>query len=88
MLRIRWDENIRKSYAKQRFFTSVAITIAPVCRCGATMRRRAGYLMGGDNDWVAYECPKDRPWTFFLHDPWTTLRQDPNVRFTPTREGL
>ena len=72
MKRIRWDKNPRRSYEKQVIKRVADIRAAPNCSCGASMRERAGYLMGGSGDWIGYECPNDRPWNFWKHSPWTT----------------
>jgi hypothetical protein len=83
MRHIRWHENPRISCSRQRLMKSLCIECAPDCRCGRTMRSRAGYVMGGDGDWVTYECPADRPWNFWRHSPWTTLFVDtsgPRIR--------
>lgn len=72
MKRIRWSENVRESYAKHAFTAVADIENPPTCKCGTTMEARAGYLMGGSGDWVAFSCPNDRPWEAWRHSPWTT----------------
>jgi hypothetical protein len=75
MKRIRWDENPAKSHKKQRFARVNDVMFPPDCRCGRQMVTRAAYMLGGpDYCWVAYQCPDDRPWSFWKHSPWTTLR--------------
>ena len=67
---IRWNEQATRPHRWLRGDPRKA----PSCRCGTAMRSRAGYLMGGPGDWIAYECPNDRPWNFFRHSPWTTVQ--------------
>jgi len=75
MRSLRWDENPSKSYPKQYIDRVPDITQAPQCRCGRPMRPCAGYSMGGASDWIAYACEAERPWNYWNHTPWTTLRK-------------
>lgn len=84
MKRIRWSENVTESYAKQSFVRVLDINVPPTCKCGTTMQAMAGYLMGGPGDWVAFSCPKDRPWHYRAHSPWTTQLME---KRRPSTEG-
>ena len=68
----RWSEIPSESYKLQTISKVEDIRVPPVCKCGATMRSRSGYLMGGKSDWIAYECPKDGQPDYESHSPWTT----------------
>jgi hypothetical protein len=79
MKSLRWDDNPRQSYRKQVFTIQVNIQQPPTCRCGRSMHGRAGYVMGGDSDWMAYSCAAERPWNHWFHSPWTTVRKGGRV---------
>jgi len=75
--------------AKVYEFQSVgeSFNIPPKCRCGATMKVRGGYVMGGESDWMGYQCPRDRWWNYRRHPILTLRRRPPPNPMLPPNEA-